>query len=427
MPDFSASSVETAISALLVGFTPYQQLSSAEQAVSALNVLAPPAVLMASTETATSSLTISGAPENLIARDVLSEVLRLWGCDNCDSNISDCLKKEALSVVNGTLQFIHAKGRELPYLTRRSRVYFFPANITRVELESDVQAVDGNIHGITPSISEVIYYDTDTNPPPLPFTAGGKVQLYFVHTSLEVEDITFVYGTDFTDAESLRQAIQNRIVNGATCFVDYAPGQYLRLLFDHAPKMLVDFPIAGGPIPWQIRAPELFQILDAADSGTESENEEYDDETTLKPASPAASRALFDNHVALYSTTGASTAPLVYYVEREFSANADSSRARLLLGPAKQEPRIFSVDVSLEPARVTWADFVATKPIPIPHRYVESLLLPIARWRATSSNRYRQRERHQALLDQYQEALEMLGVIDPQVTAVSDGKEAKSP
>lgn len=137
---------------------------------------------------------------------------------------------------------------------------------------------------------------------------------------------------------------------------------------------------------------------------------------------PLQSRQEFDNYVAIYGAN----APQAYYLDRQHKAGSNSADIYMQFTPPLTDCMI-SVELQVSAPRFGWADVRSRAAIPLPHEYVESLFFPVLRYLASSSHRYVQRERHAAMMEQYKTALSSLGIVDPQVSAVKDGKEAEAP
>jgi hypothetical protein len=71
------------------------------------------------------------------------------------------------------------------------------------------------------------------------------------------------------------------------------------------------------------------------------------------------------------------------------------------------------LSVTLEAPRYTAGDLAGCPLLPIPHRYVESLLLPIARYRAASFYHFEQPDRMPQIEAEYAEAARAIGLADP--------------
>jgi hypothetical protein len=81
------------------------------------------------------------------------------------------------------------------------------------------------------------------------------------------------------------------------------------------------------------------------------------------------------------------------------------------------------VPVIKEPTPVTAGQLTAgTSSLPVPHKYVESIFLPLARWNATTSYLFYDKERLSRYEDEYVRALKLLGKADPRVPKPTDSK-----
>lgn len=357
------------------------------------------------------------------ARFVLNDILHLWGCA-CDTT-DDCIQADAVGAINAAMQYIHANGKELPYLTKRTRVYGVVKDTGKnksIVLEADVQNVCGYVRAVTPQwISRIAYRapgSTSGLPSYAPFNTGNTLTFGF-QTGAEYLDVVFTCGTDFTSVETLRELLQFRTVNGAHCYVNAGP-DYFTIAWDYPPLFLIPFPIGGSQ--WAEIDGSSFVIYDAGfDQEWYATVPAFDVVVqTEKTITPVSTRYEFDNWTDIYGTDSGK----VYFHDRQHQPSADSCASRLLLqSDSENLPALYTVDVSIEPSRITWADYAANSTVPIPHQYVESLLVPISRWYAMGSHRYRQRDRHQSLLDQYARALQMLGIVDPKVEPSEKGTE----
>jgi hypothetical protein len=408
----AASSVMTITQPAPVDVT----LTSVETATGTIVLWQAQEIRAESTETATGIMRLDAGADAMTARGVLDDVLALWSC-SCGTEDA-CTQRDAVAVVNGALQFIHANGRELPYLTKRRRTIQFYEDVVVYEMPADTQTVEGNVCVETFSWSQkASLISSEYDHHEYPFHADGIVRFTFTD-GVDSAELVFEYNVDFTSPETLQQAIQSTILNGATCYIYYltARPRQLFISFDVVPVMLVDFAVAGVR-PWP--ADESFSVQQQGVGGVTSSA--VSNNITSGVLVPCHSMPEFKAAASLYGSD-----VLRYYIERTHTPGTDSSRVRLHVG-GLTDYALIGMDVAIEPARIAWADYHRGTVIPIPHRYVESLLLPIARYRATSSRRYRQRERHEALMQQYREALDMLGVVDPQTSPVKEGKEAAAP
>ena len=106
--------------------------------------------------------------------------------------------------------------------------------------------------------------------------------------------------------------------------------------------------------------------------------------------------------------------PLAYHVERLNQIGSDPAKTIFNVTPAVQGSSLtFLLRVVLEAPRYTTGDLNTCPVIPIPHRYVESLLLPIARYRASSFWLFASPDSKGAIDQEYQQAMASIGMADP--------------
>lgn len=107
--------------------------------------------------------------------------------------------------------------------------------------------------------------------------------------------------------------------------------------------------------------------------------------------------------------------PLAYHVERLEQPGGDPAKCVLHVVPEVQEASIdFLLEVVREAPRYTADDLAACPVIPIPHRYIETLLLPIVRYRASGFTMlFRDKDRQDVIDREYHEARVALGLADP--------------
>lgn len=134
------------------------------------------------------------------------------------------------------------------------------------------------------------------------------------------------------------------------------------------------------------------------------------------PLQPLSSRSEVDQFGNIFlGGSGGTMAPLAFFVERLNQSRADNTRIVLHVVPAPTEDTDFLVDAAMECPRYVWRDYCHCTPLEIPHRYTESILLPICRHRAASSQYFVREERREAIDREYVTALQVLGGVDPQI------------
>lgn len=124
------------------------------------------------------------------------------------------------------------------------------------------------------------------------------------------------------------------------------------------------------------------------------------------------------------------SAPTHYYVEslRDTSdITGDDVKTRIHLRPAPDALHAGTaqliVGVINEPAMVTSAQLSAgTSNLPIPHKYVESIFLPLARYNASGSFLFYDKEKKPQIDSDYERALQLLGKSDPRRPKPADSQ-----
>lgn len=105
--------------------------------------------------------------------------------------------------------------------------------------------------------------------------------------------------------------------------------------------------------------------------------------------------------------------PTSFYVERDNQTGNDPARCTLHLAPTPVVDTTVKLDVIKECPRFSWKDYENCSRIPIPHQYIESILLPITRYRSSNYRLFYDKEGKSAIFEEYQMALGQLGANDP--------------
>lgn len=134
---------------------------------------------------------------------------------------------------------------------------------------------------------------------------------------------------------------------------------------------------------------------------------------TKRELTPAGTLSELDAFADTFLDGGAATLPVVYHVERGRQDATDPAGCILHVSPAPINETGLLLEVTLEAPRYTAGDLAACPLLPIPHRYVESLLLPIARYRAASFYHFEQPDRMPQIEAEYAEAARAIGLADP--------------
>lgn len=139
--------------------------------------------------------------------------------------------------------------------------------------------------------------------------------------------------------------------------------------------------------------------------------------------SPLSSRSQVTEFATIYGTT---TSPLAYLVDSLREEGADSLGLTLYLAPPPAEDTEVTLDVTHEPPRWNSSDLLSGLVVPLPHKWVETLFMPLVRKWAAGDSRMPKSARAAQMQEidaQYNAAREILGLADIQPTQVGESKE----
>lgn len=146
--------------------------------------------------------------------------------------------------------------------------------------------------------------------------------------------------------------------------------------------------------------------------------------TTRRPLAPIGTIGELERFSDLYLDGDTASEPIAYHIERMNQAGGDPARTVFHVTPAVSgTATAFLLEVVKEAPRFNLGDLTACPLIPIPHRYVESLLLPIARYQASSFYLFRKGDQKETIDREYQQARLALGLADPLPGKAGDNKE----
>lgn len=136
-----------------------------------------------------------------------------------------------------------------------------------------------------------------------------------------------------------------------------------------------------------------------------------------KPLRAISSRAQFDLYGPIFAgtsgTSQSSGTPEAYFAERQTESGNLLPKINLLIAPTPIASTTLYVDVALECPRYRWSDYCNRTRLTIPHGYVESILLPLCRYRAMSSDLFTRPERAEFIKAENAMAMAQLGLVDP--------------
>jgi len=362
-----------------------------------------------------------GDNDYLSVKEVVDEILGLWGIEDA-SLAKDFLRQQAINELNASMQFIASQAKGLDYLGRATRTYALTEAQSSVSLESDVQNIEGPVRWARPAVAIEILKNTS------PYTwildLGRMEQGYFTLT-LTVDGTATAYNVYIKEVDGTDPFTRHYAAD------DQTPGDYTNNTGrqDQAldiPDMLSSFEanakINAGDLmitgSWPRYKLELTTSHAATIAVTNTSSSTLRSEDS--PLRPVATRGQLESW---RQTTGSyqTGRPEYYYVSRTRTGKADSTAIALEVRPHPDMGSgvgvgSLSVDVALEPPRFSWADTNIGKAIPLPHRYVESLFLPVVRQRAMVSHYYvGSQDTSQSIQGGYQLALAQFGMVDPQI------------
>ncbi len=148
------------------------------------------------------------------------------------------------------------------------------------------------------------------------------------------------------------------------------------------------------------------------------------DAATRRPLARLETPGELENFTDLYLEGGTQGTPAAYYLERHGQPGKEPCKCTLRVVPPPAAPAELLLDATWEAPRFSRNDLDRSPRVPVPHRYVESLLLPIARYRAMSSHLTVGQERRAQIEAEYAAALMELDQADP-LPGGTKGKEAR--
>lgn len=135
---------------------------------------------------------------------------------------------------------------------------------------------------------------------------------------------------------------------------------------------------------------------------------------TLKPLAPIGSLSELEQFSDLFLDGATPDRPVAYYIDRNAQASNDPTSCSIHVTPAPTVATVVALEVVNEAPRYTWDDYTARTVVPIPHKYVESLLLPVVRYYAACFWLYSGgEEQRKSLMMEYMDVARQIGLADP--------------
>lgn len=105
--------------------------------------------------------------------------------------------------------------------------------------------------------------------------------------------------------------------------------------------------------------------------------------------------------------------PLAYFVDRRAQDDTEPCRCRVIISPPPTASTVLDVEVVKEAPRFALGDLHSCPLMPIPHQYVESLLRPVARYKASTYTLFMADSQKDTIDREYLQAAGLLGLADP--------------
>jgi hypothetical protein len=114
--------------------------------------------------------------------------------------------------------------------------------------------------------------------------------------------------------------------------------------------------------------------------------------------------------------------PRVFFLDRGATKGGDSAATVLRVGPTPQVDTNLEISYAEESPRFHEGDLLQGRRIDLPHRYAETIFLPVVKHLAASDRLFRKEEARAAIMADYQRASLMLGLVEPSTEADKDNK-----
>ncbi len=212
-----------------------------------------------------------------------------------------------------------------------------------------------------------------------------------------------MWGYPITDLSGITYG-RDRIVQWCNAAIQEIYSQSARLEYFNRSALQVPVPASG-----RVELPMTVQRV----HGTAS--------IEGRPLVPLGTRQQVQHFTANYGTT---SVPVAYLVESLRGEASDSLVITLHLAPPPADTVEVDLDVTLEPPRWGENDVLASAIVPLPHKWVESLFMPLVRkWAFADALMPDDRRQAMAgdIADQYAKAAQMLGLADIPPASVKEG------
>jgi hypothetical protein len=144
---------------------------------------------------------------------------------------------------------------------------------------------------------------------------------------------------------------------------------------------------------------------------------------TGQPLRPVSSRGMFDGFGPMFlgslSYSVSEGTPLAFFLEKLNQAEPDNVENILHIVPPPSASTTILIDVSVQPPRYEWNDYVNATPVEFPQLFADSVLLPFCRYKAMTSLYFTEDSKRPGIVEDYQTALRLIGAVDPSMKEVT--------
>lgn len=145
-----------------------------------------------------------------------------------------------------------------------------------------------------------------------------------------------------------------------------------------------------------------------------------------RPLVPVGSIGEIETFPDLFLDGETASEPVAYHVERTIQSGTEPAKCVLHVYPAPTGDDFeLSIDVVKEAPRYNLVDVQRYTPLTIPHKYVETLLLPVLRYHASTFYLFQAKDMKETIDREYQQAKISLGLADPLPGKAGDNREER--
>lgn len=174
---------------------------------------------------------------------------------------------------------------------------------------------------------------------------------------------------------------------------------------DYFSRVTLTIPIAGGVSSYVLPTSVLHELGPCRFYGTGI------------PLRPISSRSQFDSFAPIFLGVPTfqlpQSNPIAYWIENLNIELPNNVQRILHVVPTPVAAITLLLDVSTQAPRYEWSDYLAATPLQFPQLYADSVLIPFCRYRAMTSFRVIRPDITPSLVADYQNALKLIGAIDP--------------